>query len=423
MRQRYSICLCCKDSTTKKCPLSFKINYCQKSDHIEIFEESDKTIDCVSLGINTKPCKPSRGVATIVRELIEQMCLENAEETAKRVLTRLIRDRKDKKLFDKTLIPSLKQVSIFVVSIFSINQLNNHQLRFKGLFEDLTRNTTPIELGRWKIVWSRINIQPMVASEATYNASKIVFPEAKNLMCYFDLCQNVRKNCRAMFHSEEQLEELQDIIYNLHVAKSHPEYLERVEAFRTKYKTKRTRKVYDYMCKQWIDNHRFNKWQIYHSPPGFANTNSNIESFNRQIKGFTQKRKLSIFGMVDKCCEMVQYYSTEQGERWNIYPKFSTKLNEASIKLDKGSFKKIAVNKFSFKKWVINKTEKKCSCRGFCKHAICQHSLAFSHMLNLEWFGTQYTSRSCEFVYKNKHGRKKGRRYKKASSALTVDSD
>jgi hypothetical protein len=42
---------------------------------------------------------------------------------------------------------------------------------------------------------------------------------------------------------------------------------------------------------QWI-NSRFNCWQIYHSPPGYANTNSNIESFNRQIKAFTQKKKL-----------------------------------------------------------------------------------------------------------------------------------
>ena len=53
------------------------------------------------------------------------------------------------------------------------------------------------------------------------------------------------------------------------------------------------------MKEQWIENKRFNKWQIYHSPAGYANTNSNIESFNRQIKGFTQKKKLSIFGMLE----------------------------------------------------------------------------------------------------------------------------
>jgi len=48
---------------------------------------------------------------------------------------------------------------------------------------------------------------------------------------------------------------------------------------------------YKYLREQWI-NSRFNCWQIYHSPPGYANTNSNIESFNRQIKAFAQEKKL-----------------------------------------------------------------------------------------------------------------------------------
>lgn len=127
--------------------------------------------------------------------------------------------------------------------------------------------------------------------------------------------------------------------------------------------------------------------------------------------------------MIDKCCEMVVYYSSEQAGLFNKYPKFNNKLNEAALKLDKGLFKKISQNKFSFKRWVINRVEKSCNCRGFLKHAICPHSLAFSHLKNAEWFGPKFTTRSNEFVFKNKNGRKKGSRYKKASSALVVDSD
>ncbi len=77
-----------------------------------------------------------------------------------------------------------------------------------------------------------------------------------------------------------------------------------------------------------------------HEKEGYTNTNSNIESFNRQINGFTQKKKLTIFGIVEKCCELVHYYSTEQAGRFNKYPKFSTKLNESALKIDKGLFKK-----------------------------------------------------------------------------------
>ena len=262
----------------------------------------------------------------------------------------------------------------------------------------------------------------MDASDATYNAASKIFPNTTVLMCYFHLMQNVLKNCRSLFKTEKEFDSFNDALYELHVSRSETEYSARLVSFQEKYNNKNNRKAYDYMIKQWISS-RFNKWQIFHSPPGFANTNSNIESFNKQIKGFTHKKKLTVFGMIDKCCEMVHYYSTEQAGRFNEYPKFKTKLNDAALKLDKSLFKKISYLKYGFKNWTINIKEKCCSCRGFLKCAICPHSLAFSHLKNLDWFGPKYTSRLNEFVFKNKTGRKKGHRYKKASSALEIVSD
>ena len=208
------------------------------------------------------------------------------------------------------------------------------------------------------------------------------------------------------------------------MSKTEFEHEERVNEFKEAYNHKMTRKAFDYMMTQWIGNAKFSKWQIYHSPPGYANTNSNIESFNRQIKGFTQKKKLSIFGMLDKCCEMVHYYSTLQKDNWNEFPKFYLKINDYALKkIDQSLFKKLNYNKFGYKQWVINRTERTCSCRGFLKHAICPHSLGFSHMKDLNWFGPKYQNRSNEFVYKNKKGSKKGSRYKKARSALEIDDE
>ena len=46
MRTRYSKCNCSEDTV---CPLSFKVNYCQKSKHSEIFEEPDKLVECIKL--------------------------------------------------------------------------------------------------------------------------------------------------------------------------------------------------------------------------------------------------------------------------------------------------------------------------------------------------------------------------------------
>jgi hypothetical protein len=132
------------------------------------------------------------------------------------------------------------------------------------------------------------------------------------------------KNCPVRFKTPEEFEALQDAIYFIHMSRSPTEYLERKESFKKSY-IKHHRKAYEYMRNQLIGNEKFKNWQIFQSPPGYANNNSNIESFNRLIKGFTQKKKLSVFGIVDKCCEMVYYYSSEQNGRINSFTKFKTK--------------------------------------------------------------------------------------------------
>jgi len=71
----------------------------------------------------------------------------------------------------------------------------------------------------------------------------------------------------------------------------------------------------------------------------------------------------------------------------------------------------------------VNIKECSCSCRGFLKNAICLHSLGYSHLKDLNWFGPKFTTRSCEFAYNNKRGAKKGSKYKKATSALMMDAD
>ena len=92
MRQCYKSCRCSNDSV---CPLLFKVNFCQKSSHIEVYEENDKRVDCISKGIeNIDTTKPTRGVATIVKNMIENMCREDPDDTPKRILSRLIQIRK-----------------------------------------------------------------------------------------------------------------------------------------------------------------------------------------------------------------------------------------------------------------------------------------------------------------------------------------
>ena len=107
MRTRYSTCKCSEDT---ECPLTFKVNYCQKSSHSETFGEPNKEVDCISLE-KDQVHKPTRGVAATIRDRIEAYCKEDADITAKRILNMLITERKIKKSFHKNLIPTLKQVS------------------------------------------------------------------------------------------------------------------------------------------------------------------------------------------------------------------------------------------------------------------------------------------------------------------------
>jgi len=44
----------------------------------------------------------------------------------------------------------------------------------------------------------------------------------------------------------------------------------------------------------------------------------------------------------------------------------------------------------------------------FIKRAICSHSLAYSNLLNFNWFGALYSNKSAKIFTKTKRGRKAG---------------
>ena len=60
-----------------------------------------------------------------------------------------------------------------------------------------------------------------------------------------------------------------------------------------------------------------------------ANTNSNIESFNRAIKRFTNRRKLGMKASCEKLFELITYYSTEYFE-FEEKPKYDKKIKEVA---------------------------------------------------------------------------------------------
>jgi hypothetical protein len=85
---------------------------------------------------------------------------------------------------------------------------------------------------------------------------------------------------------------------------------------------------------------------IYYNEPGYANTNSNIESFNATIKrDFFKRKRFSVYGAILKLEEIIKYYSKADIE-FHTLPKFVDKLNKNSLlKTKKDFFRK---DKYTF---------------------------------------------------------------------------
>jgi hypothetical protein len=77
-----------------------------------------------------------------------------------------------------------------------------------------------------------------------------------------------------------------------------------------KIRTKKELEVSDDFVMTWFTG-KFNKWQIFHNPPGWSKTNSNIESLYAVIKrDFTLHRRYSVYVSVEMMEDIILYCST-----------------------------------------------------------------------------------------------------------------
>jgi len=117
---------------------------------------------------------------------------------------------------------------------------------------------------------------------------------------------------------------------------------------------------------------------------------------------------------------MVCYYTKEQDRKFSIYPKFGDKLNKKAQNVDKSLYTKYGYKKVNYNNICIVNI-KECSCRCFLKNGIGLHSLGYSHLKDLNWFGPKFTLRSFEVAYNNKSVAKKGSAHSKTKAALVMD--
>jgi len=262
----------------------------------------------------------------------------------------------------------------------------------------------------------------MDSCDASYGAAKAAFPHTTVLMCFFHVMENIKQNCRKLLDEASYADLLNDIRY-IHMRKSYKEFEEVCVQFKNKWNKKKTKAVYEYVS-TWLTGN-YSKWQIYHNPPGFASTNSNIESFNATIKrDFSLRKRYSVYSSVNIIQQIINYYSTNK-TIFHTTPKFCKKTHELGKKcaiVDK--YKKQAPSVYLCRdKYIIKTKSRTCSCRYFLKHAVCSHILGFLYKYSVpeNWFGRKYTNAPTDFAHNTKRGAKKKTvgRYKNSEKALS----
>ena len=150
-------------------------------------------------------------------------------------------------------------------------------------------------------------------------------------MCWFHVVKNVKKpDIRKLIPPEYFDSVLNDLRY-LHMSLA-GEYLRRKQTILAKWSTYSMPEFIDYFTKQWLEG-RFCKWQIYHTPAGFASTDNPVESFNARLKGsFTDRSQMTIFGFIQVVLDkVVPFYSMNHREFFFIVTQ--TKLQMITRKL------------------------------------------------------------------------------------------
>ena len=171
-------------------------------------------------------------------------------------------------------------------------------------------------------------------------ADETVCPNTTVLMCFFHVMFNIKKfqKSNKTLVNEDDFVLIKDDIRKLHFSKNEEEWERGKKDFKKK-GAKQSPHIYNYIEKQWF-NGEFTNWQVYHNPPGFAGSNSNMEGVNADFKKFfTNRNRLSIKCAVERIGECIVYYS-ENAEPFALKPKIFRRVTDKASNIIKTQFKK-----------------------------------------------------------------------------------
>jgi transposase-like protein len=148
------------------------------------------------------------------------------------------------------------------------------------------------------------------ASKAMLKATKQCLPETINLMCWFHLRMNIRKHKPLI--GKDAYESVMKDVSTLHNSTCEATFKLQLNSINSKWVREGLVEFKEYFNKQWIKS-AFNKWQIYHTPPGLAQTNNPVETYNSTIKThFTNRVKFNMQPALEKFKEVLAYESNRK---------------------------------------------------------------------------------------------------------------
>ena len=261
-------------------------------------------------------------------------------------------------------------------------------------------------------------MQDACQSEAA--AIEYSYPNTTTLMCYFHVTKNVKERLRgnkkkAIPATDEKFHSIimRDITC-MHYSRSLDEFnIYQTKIFNEWSQHPEMKNFQDYFVNhQWVMNKRTNKWQIFHTPPGYASTNNPTEaSLNKEIKGtYANYECVSMLGCVNLIYKIIYDLSLSQKEVFDIRLARNNNIAKEALDLDKNNFFFYGTNDCYYK-WDPNLNQYKhfitfspmfCSCSWFLDVGNCRHYVAACKLSNRE-----LTDEDREFVCVKGRGRPK----------------
>jgi hypothetical protein len=175
------------------------------------------------------------------------------------------------------------------------------------------------------------------AEDAQLNGFQQVatFTASTYLVCFFHVLYNVKKRTRHM--EIEHRWSVMDGIVRIHYAENmNAYYTLKDTVLRESGQIPQLEEFVRYFTEQWLDS-RYWRWQVFHTPVGFATTNNPCETFNAILKKYTGRRRFFMQRLLSTTMTVIQDVTIHSPTADTyVHPPTTSSANAAASMMAKG---------------------------------------------------------------------------------------